>query len=166
MSFVIDGVHSHSIRSIAAHSRKRCLTSPSNDTNMICSSRLHGLPPPPMRKCALLLIILRIDAKHPHPSSNQVCQFEYKLHLRQLSTGRPHPLAEKSTVVFLKGTVPAPERELLNYVYVTMEVLGENILILLHWRDGRNNRSFLDKLILFSWVDGTILSVSHRRTDC
>ena len=91
--------------------------------------------------------------QHGEPDSVILC-------LRELSTGEPHPLARNPDIVI--DPVSGDHGKLS----IMLEIVGPRLLLLLTWNRGlrflRDPEDEQDKLLLFNWWEGTMVTVSPQ----
>ena len=80
------------------------------------------------------------------------------LHLRQLSTGLPHPLAREPDIVLGKA------RHVWGKMSIMLEIVGPRLVLLMTWRGlifvQHRVQAGWDTLLLINWWDGRIIQVN------
>lgn len=77
--------------------------------------------------------------------------FDIALHIKQFSTGQPHPGAKQPRISAFKSEYARPG--------IGIEIVGDNLVLILSYQRDRN-ATFPDRLFVFDWRSGVLKTVS------
>ena len=104
-----------------------------------------------------------LESSNGRFSGHNSYNYTVTLHLRHLSTGTPHALAQQPSIPIVRSSVRLRDECIFEKIVATMQIVGKNILVLLRWSVGLSSvPAAYDRLILVDWMTGCVLAVRYN----